>query len=189
MSIEKYRKFLITFAYFAVIALIAFVALRYALPMLAPFVIGAAIAYLLRHPTRLLNRKLSLPYKVAAIIVVLLFYGIIGTLLALLSIKAAGWVADTITLLPTMYQTHAVPFFEEVSSNLEAVFHDLDPEVMTKLEDLGDQLLSSAGDMISSLSGSAVSALSGAAVSLPSLFLRLVLMIISLSSSPSTTKH
>lgn len=179
MHTEKRRNFLITFAYFAVIALLVFAAIRYALPMLAPFVIGAAIAYLLRFPIRFCYRKLKLPYKGAAVIVVLLFYGIIGTLLVLLSIKAAGWVMDAVTLLPTMYQTHALPFFEEVSNNLEKIFHDLDPEVMRKLEDLGDQLLSSAGDLISSLSGKAAAFLSGAAISIPGLFLRLVLTIIS----------
>ena len=179
MPIEKYRRFLITFAYYAVIAALAFVVLRYALPMLAPFVIGAVIAYLLRHPIRLLNRRLSIPYKGAAVLVVLLFYGVIGTLLVLLSVKAANWVISTVTLLPTMYQIHALPFFDEVSHNLERIFRDLDPEVMASLENLGDQLLASAGNLISSLSGSAVGVLSGAATSLPGLFIKLVLMIIS----------
>lgn len=179
MPIEKYRKFLITFAYYAVIALVAFVAIRYALPMLAPFVIGAAIAYLLRHPIRLLHHKLSVPYKGAAVIVVLLFYAIIGSLLVLASIKAASWLADTIANLPTMYQTHAKPFLQEVSTNLERIFRDLDPDVMSVMEDLGEQLINSTGSLISSLSGSAVGALSGAASSLPGLFIQLVLMIIS----------
>ena len=179
MPIEKYRKFLITFAYYGVIALLAFAVIRYALPMLAPFVIGAAIAYLLRHPIRLLNRKLSIPYKGAAVITVLLFYATIGSLLVLASIKAASWVADTVGLLPTMYNTHAVPFFNEVTHNLESIFHDMDPEVMAVLEDLGSQTISSLEGMISSLSVTVVGALSGAATSLPGLFIKLVLMIIS----------
>ena len=84
MQIEKYRKFLITFAYFAVLALLAFVILRYALPMLSPFVIGFVIAYALRRPIRFLHRRLSIPRKLAAIVMVLLCYGILGLLLALL---------------------------------------------------------------------------------------------------------
>ena len=179
MSIEKYRKFLITFAYYGVIALVAFVVIRYALPMLAPFVIGAVVAYLLRHPIRLLNRKLSIPYKGAACIVVALFYGIIGSLLVLASIKAANWMVDTVGLLPTMYTTHAKPFFAEVTTNLERIFHDIDPQVLGVLEDLGNQTLNSLEGMISSLSVTVVGALSGAASSLPGLFIKLVLMIIS----------
>lgn len=178
MPIEKYSKFLITFAYYAVIAAIAYVAVRYALPLLAPFVIGAVIAYLLRFPIRFFNRKLKLPYKGAALLTVLLFYGIIGTALALAGVKAVGWLAGIFNLLPTMYTTHALPFFEEVTLNLENIFRDLDPDVMASLEDVGRQLLEGAGTFISTLSGTAVGALSGAAISLPGLFLDLVLMII-----------
>ena len=92
--IEKYSKFLIAFAYYAVIAALAFVAIRYALPMLSPFVIGAAIAYFLRFPIRFLNRKAKIPYKGAAVIVVLLFYSIIGTALVLAGIKAINWLVS-----------------------------------------------------------------------------------------------
>lgn len=178
MTIEKYRKFLITFAYFAVIAALAFFGLRYALPLLAPFVIGAVIAYLLRLPIRLLNRRLNIPYKGAAVLVVLLFFGIIGTGVVLAGVKAVNWLVATINLLPTMYTTHALPFFEEVTLNLERIFRDMDPDVMAAMENLGTQLVDSAGNMISSLSSKAVGALSGAATSLPGAFLKLVLMII-----------
>lgn len=179
MPMEKYSKFLITFAYYAVIAALAYVVLRYALPMLAPFVIGAAIAYLLRFPIRFLHRKAKLPYKGAAILVVLLFFGLIGTALVLAGVKAINWLVDAINLLPTMYTTHALPFFAEVTQNLEKIFIDLDPDTLSTLENLAQKALDSAGSLISSLSGTAVSALSGAAVSIPGLFLKLVLLIIS----------
>ena len=179
MPMEKYSKFLITFAYYAVIAALAYVAIRYALPMLAPFVIGAVLAYLLRFPIRFLHRKAKLPYKGAAILVVLLFFGLIGTALVLAGVKAINWLVDAINLLPTMYTTHALPFFAEVTQNLEKIFIDLDPDTLSTLENLAQKALDSAGNLISSLSGTAVSALSGAAVSIPGLFLKLVLLIIS----------
>ena len=179
MPMEKYSKFLITFAYYAVIAALAYVAIRYALPMLAPFVIGAVIAYLLRFPIRFLHRKARLPYKGAAILVVLLFFGLIGTALVLAGVKAINWLVDAINLLPTMYTTHALPFFAEVTQNLEKIFIDLDPDTLSTLENLAQKALDSAGNLISSLSGTAVSALSGAAVSIPGLFIKLVLLIIS----------
>ncbi len=179
MPIEKYRKFLISFAYFAVIAAIVVAVVRYAFPMLAPFLIGFAIAYLLRHLIRFLHRKLSLPYKLAAILVVLLFYGTIGWLLVFASIKLANWLIATIGMLPTMYQTHAVPFLQEVIANLQEVFHNLDPAVITTLENLGRQTVESLGSMVSTLSVTVVSALTGAASSLPGLFIKIVLMVIS----------
>ena len=179
MPMEKYSKFLITFAYYAVIAALAYVVLRYALPMLAPFVIGAVLSYLLRFPIRFLHRKAKLPYKGAAILVVLLFFGLIGTALVLAGVKAINWLVDAINLLPTMYTTHALPFFAEVTQNLEKIFIDLDPDTLSTLENLAQKALDSAGNLISSLSGTAVSALSGAAISIPGLFIKLVLLIIS----------
>ena len=175
---DRYKKFLLTFAYYGVIAALVFVAIRYVLPMLTPFVVGAAIAYFLRFPIRWLHRKAKLPYKAAATLTVLLFFALIGALLSLAGIKAVNWLISTFNLLPTMYTTHALPFFQEVTQNLEQIFHGLDPEVVTTLESLGDQLLESASSVISTLSGAAVNVLSGAAISLPGLFLNLVLMII-----------
>ena len=163
---DRYKKFLLTFAYYGVIAALVFVAIRYVLPMLTPFVVGAVIAYFLRFPIRWLHRKAKLPYKAAATLTVLLFFALIGALLSLAGIKAVNWLISTFNLLPTMYTTHALPFFQEVTQNLEQIFHGLDPEVITTLESLGDQLLESASSVISTLSGAAVNVLSGAAISL-----------------------
>ncbi len=177
--IDRYKKFLVTIAYYGVIAALVFLGIRYALPLLAPFLIGAVIAYLLRFPVRWLHRKIKIPYKGAAALTVALFFIVLGALLVLAGVKAVNWLVDTIALLPTMYTTHALPFFEEVTANLEQIFRDLDPGVIATLESVGDRLLESAGTWISSLSSVAVSVLSGAAVSLPGLFLDIVMLIIS----------
>ena len=79
MAIEKYKNFLIKFAYFAIIIAAVYVVVNYGLPMLSPFVIGAVLAYLLRLPVRFLSRKLKMPYKSAAILVAFLFFVILGT--------------------------------------------------------------------------------------------------------------
>ena len=81
---EKRRAFLINFTYFAVIAALAFVLLRYGVSMLAPFVIAFVIAYLLKAPISFLSRKLKLSRRLAAILAVLLFYVTIGSLIGLL---------------------------------------------------------------------------------------------------------
>ena len=79
METEKRRAFIIDFMYFAILALLCFAVLKYAMPLLAPFIIGFALAYLLKGPIRLLSGKLRLNGKISAIVVVLVFYGTIGT--------------------------------------------------------------------------------------------------------------
>ena len=179
MQIEKYRKFLITFAYFAVLALLAFVVLRYALPMLSPFVIGFIIAYALRRPIRFLHRRLSIPHKLAAIVMVLLCYGILGLLLALLGIRAVSWITSFVSTLPWLYQNYAMPFFTEVMANLEQLFRNLDPNVLATLNSISTQALQSVGEALSKLSVTVVGMASGVASALPSFFIKLVLTIIS----------
>ena len=179
MDLERQKKFLINFAYFAVLALAAFVILKYALPMLTPFVIAFLIAYLLRRPIRWLEKYLHLPWKLAAILTILIFYGTVGTVLSLLGIKAISAAATLIGMLPTIYETHAKPFFVEVLSNLEAVFLLMDASVVAALDGVGSQLLQSIGQMVSNLSVTAMGIASGFASALPGTFIKLVLMIIS----------
>lgn len=176
---EKRRNFLVNFAYFGVITFIVVALVRYAMPMLAPFVIAFVIAYLLRPLIKLLRNKLGLRGKLAPVLSVALFYGIIGTLISWLGVEAVTGVIDLVKLMPTLYDTHVLPFMMDVMSNLQRIFAELDPAVVGVLNNLGNQLISSLGQMISNISVAAMGFASGFASSLPGLFIKLVLMIIS----------
>ena len=78
-----------------------------------------------------------------------------------------------------MYQSYAIPFFADVMDRLEVVMAGFDPQVAETLNDLGRKALESVGQMLSSLSVTVVSLASGAATSLPGLFIKMVLIIIS----------
>ena len=75
---EKRQRFIINFLYFAIILVIAAVLLKFALPLLAPFVIGFLIAYCLRRPVRFLAARCRIPWKIAAALMVLIFYVTVG---------------------------------------------------------------------------------------------------------------
>lgn len=87
MKTEERRAFIINFLYYAIWLMIAFVILRYGLPMLTPFVAAFVIAYLLNTPICFAAKRLRLPRKAMAIFAVLLFYCTVGSLIALLFIK------------------------------------------------------------------------------------------------------
>ena len=179
MAVEKYKKFLVKFAYFAVIIALVYVVINYGLPMVSPFVIGAVLAYLLRLPVRFLSRKLRMPYKGAAILVSFLFFVIVGGLIALVGVKTVSWITGFVGRLPDLYQTYAIPFFAEVMDRLEVLMAGFDREVVDALSDLGRKALESVGQMLSSLSVTVVSLASGAATSLPGLLIKVILIIIS----------
>ena len=84
MKTEKRRAFIIHFAYFSILFLMAFVVLKYGLSMLSPFVAAFLIAWVLNGPIGFVSKRLRLSWKAAAILVVLLFYSTIGFLIFLL---------------------------------------------------------------------------------------------------------
>ena len=179
MVLEKRKNFLVNFTYFGVILLLAFLALRYALPLLMPFVIAFAIAYILKKPIQLLTEKLHLPGKLSAILAVILFYTVTGALLTLLGIKAVSGLAALIRNLPTLYETYAQPYFMEILLNLETVLVEMEPALASVLDNVGTQTLQSLGQLISSLSVRVMAFATNLASAVPGLFIKLVLMIIS----------
>ena len=179
METEKRRAFIIDFAYLALMLVTAFIVLKYALPLLAPFVIGFIIAYILRKPIRFLAAKLRLNRKLVAVAVVLVFYCTIGLMITLLGMKAFSATKDLVLDLPTIYNAHFEPMLIGMFNNMEESILSMDDSLIATLEELSDQMLQSLGQMVSGLSVGVMSAISGFASSLPVLFIKLLLMIIS----------
>lgn len=179
MAIEKRKNFLINLGYYGFITLAAVVLLKYILPMIAPFAVAFVIASLLQGPIRFFRKRLHLPHEAAAVLAVLLAYGLISGGLSLLGIRAVGGLMDLIRLVPNLYYTHVLPFFSDILQNLEAVFIRMDADLVAVLDNLGNELIVTLGQKMSELSVVAMSFVTDVASSIPGLFIRLVLMVIS----------
>ncbi len=179
MNLEKQKKFLINVSYLAVLLVGAFVLLKYGLPMLTPFVIAFVIASVLINPIRWLARNLRLPWKLSALLVILVFYGTVGTVIALLGIKLFSTGAALVRSMPEIYESYARPLFLVVMHNVEAWLLRTDASIVAALDGLGSQILQYIGQLVSGASVFAVSIASGVATSLPGMFINLVLMVIS----------
>jgi predicted PurR-regulated permease PerM len=179
MVTEKRKNFLINFTYFAVIVVMALLFLLYVAPLASPFIIGFFIAWVLQKPIRFLRRKLSIPDKMTAILAVLLFYATIGVLISLASVKAFSEIGSLIAMVPTFYSVHVQPLLWDVLTGMEIAFLDMDPSLAATLEDLTRQFLQSLGERVTGWSMAAMGIISSIASSLPALFIKIVLMIIS----------
>lgn len=176
---EKRRKFIINFLYFAIIIALAFFVLRFALSFLFPFVAALFISYILRRPIQFITTKTRLPRKVSAILVVLIFYVTIGTLLVLGSIRAFSYVSDLVQRLPDIYLRYVNPVLTDLFGQLEHALMQADPSILDTVDYLWEQLMQSLRGIVSDLSLTSMEIISNIASSLPMLFIRLVLMIIS----------
>ena len=182
MSVEQKRKFIIDVAYLALILALGYVALQYALPLLLPFVIAFVIAYGLRRPVRFLSRVLHVPKGLVAVLLVVLTYGLIGTLLVVAGIRLAVTVASLVEQIPSFYYSWILPTLTNIFAWLEDLLAKLDPSLMAVLEELQDQLIDMLWQLVSvlpSLLMGGVSAATSLASSLPGLLIRLLLMVIS----------
>ena len=183
MKIEQRRAFIINFVYFLILAVIALFILKYAMPLLSPFVIAFVVAYLLRRPILFASRKTHLPYKATAILAVILCYGTIGTVLALVAVKLFASVAQFVGNLPTLYANHLAQPLTAFFDGLDGFFTQIefiqsDPTLMSALEELESQLIQALGNLVTSVSGSAMGFVTGVATSLPSLFVAVLFTII-----------
>lgn len=176
---EKRQRFIINFLYFAIILAIASVLLKFALPLLAPFVTGFLIAYCLKGPISFLSQRSRLPRKAAAALMVLIFYVTVGTLAALLGIRAFSYVSSLVGSLPRLYTTYVYPLMTDIFERVEQAVAQMDPNLLDTMEYISEQISQSAGQLVSRLSVGSMELVSNVASSLPMLFIRLLMMVIS----------
>ena len=178
MSTEKKKKFIIDVTYLALILVLSYLLLQYALPLLLPFVLAFLIAYVLRRPIRFLSRVLHAPKGLVAVLLVVLTYGTIGLLLALAGIRITATITSVVQQIPSLYSAYILPELTDFFAWLEELLAKLDPSLMSALQELLNMLL----QLVSSLSVVLVGGVSMAtsfATSLPGFLIRLLLMVIS----------
>ena len=181
MDIEKKRAFIINVVYLSILAAFFAVTIKWLIPMLAPFVAACVIVYLLRRPTRFLCRKFGLKKhkKAVAMLLVLLFYSTVGLLIALVSVRVASGIRDLVVRLPRLYTDYAIPIVSDLFVRLENFAYRLDTNLFNLIQGYDEQFLQWLGSFISGVSGKAVGAASNIAAAIPSLFIQIVLMVIS----------
>ena len=171
---EKKQRFIINFLYFAIILAIAYVLLKFAVPLLMPFVIGFLIAYVLKRPIRFLAEKVRIPWKAAAVLLVLIFYATVGLLMALGGIRAFSWISQMVGRLPQIYRSYVEPLMRDIFVNVEERVAQMDPNMLGTLEYVGNQISQSMGQLVSRLSVGSMELISNMASSLPMLFIKLL---------------
>lgn len=179
MQLKKRQAFIINFLYFLILTALLLFLIKYALPLFAPFIIAFIIAYLIRKPALFLSDRLHLNYKLVAVLCLCLFYGSVGFLIVLSGIRALAMLRDLTVRLPALYTAYLQPVLTELFDTIEQSVFPLDASLVSALEDFEGQLIQSVGNIVSKLSFNAMEAVSGIASSLPGIFIRILLTVIS----------
>ena len=174
----KRKRFLINFAFFALIFAISIVIIRFALPALFPFVVALIVTLILRPVVRFMHDKLKMNTRIISVILVILFYGTIGVLVIWLLIELVSLLADRFQDLPAFYQNQIRPFLATLFAEIQKMLHNFDPEMALDFDTSANSLLSSLGSTVMSVSGQFVGKLTDIAVSVPSFLLNIVIMVV-----------
>ena len=175
MQLEKQKNFLITAAYWTVMAAIGYLVIRYLVPISVPFFLGIPIAYLVVRLSRLLHCQ----HKLLRISLILVIYGLIGLLITLLVTKCVSGVTGFVRWLPQFYELKLMPLAQLAYGWFTATVEELDPTMLSALQVVLDSVTSSLKNLVSNLSGVALGLVSGIATGIPSLILSLLAMIFS----------
>ncbi|MEG1523481.1 MAG: sporulation integral membrane protein YtvI [Clostridia bacterium] len=178
MELEKRRNFIINFLYFVIILGISIFLCRYALSAVMPFVIALLVALLLRPIIRFLNEKCRIQKGVAGVVLVLLFYALIGFLLTILSIKFFLAAKAFFLHLPTLYNDTIEPWLFDVFKAMESFTQKLDPKVSAAYDMIAANVTTTLGETIGSLSKQVVGFATNFTLKLPKYLLNLLIMII-----------
>lgn len=179
MDYSKQKRFIVGVLFASSIGLLIFMTINYGLKLASPFIFAAIFAYFLRRPAHFINKTTNIPYKLAALFLVALFFCIIGVLIGLLGVKLVSLLIDFLSGLPFFYKDQLVPALNELFADIETSVARVDPSLKPFLNDLFSQLIQLVGELVSGISVKLVSLISGIASSLPLVFIKTLLMIIS----------
>ena len=179
MTTEKKKRVIIDIVYVAVLGLSIFFVLHYAIPLILPFVIGFAIAYILKPLIRKLHHVSKVPMKFVSLFTIIMFYTIFVTLLLWFGVEIFNYVKSLFQTLPDLYENTLYPWLSDGLNNLLIMAEKLDPVIYESILEYNKNLLQTFGDIISSVSVFSVAWISNYANRIPSLFINLLITIIS----------
>lgn len=174
-KIERRRRFLINTAFFAVIAAIAYVLLKYALPVIMPFFIAFIISAILQPVIDFLRKRVKLGQKGAASIVVVLFLCTIGVLLVCIIIKLVISLTDIIAAAPAYYTNTIQPALRNLIDYAQNLLRKFDSDITLDY----NEIIPSLSDLIPSIK-SIFSFTTNILTSVPGFFITVLITIISI---------
>src|SRR5690554_6323662 len=167
MSLERRKNFIINLSYYLLIAAIIYIVIKYLLGLLTPFIIGFLVAFGLQSSIKFLAKKLRLAKKFVAVILVLLFYIVIGSLVFWLGVAVFAWLRDVVERLPGIYAMEIEPVLARIFISLETFMARYDLTLVQLLAELRVSMSQSIANIVSEISSMAIAAITSTVSLLP----------------------
>lgn len=175
MNLEKQKAFIIHVIFFSILLAFVYVAIKYILPLLMPFVIGAVLAVCFRRLIDIISTKTKIKRSYVAIVILLVFYGIVGFFISLIGYKIVNTIGDVFYKLPSLYKNTLMPAIQNMVNQVNNFF----PGLEEPLNDFMSNIDKSIFSFLTNASSTIAFTLTGIAGQLPSLLIKLIFTIVS----------
>lgn len=179
MQIEKKREFIINVVYMLIILAMTYFIAKYLLGILFPFVLGFLIALSLTPLVKWINKKININNKIISIIVLLLFYGIIGSGLFVLFLKIFTILKNLFESLPAIFQNDIQPLINQFTEWSKEIFYQINPEIIDFIQQFDKNIMDQLASIVKNFSTSSINLLTAMVTKLPRFLIAFFLTIIS----------
>ncbi len=176
--VEKRRAFIINTVYFAIIAILVLLGVRYVLSWVMPFIIGFFIAFISKPAVKGLCKVTHMNRKLSATIVLILEYAAIVFLFWSLGAKIYESLVGLFASLPKYYDETILPFINKLVIMVEDISSRISPEVMDEIYSTIESASASIRSSVFKLSSTVVERLAGVTVKVPFFFISFVFTIL-----------
>lgn len=123
MEIEKRKKFLIDFSYITIVGILIFLAAKFLIVYLLPFVIATVIAFLMQKPSEVVSDRLHIKKQIIAAVFSVAVYFVIAIALGFLIYRLTVALGFFLSTLPELFDK-AVILFDSLNSKISNIFSD-----------------------------------------------------------------
>ncbi|MBR5153076.1 MAG: sporulation integral membrane protein YtvI [Clostridia bacterium] len=177
--IQKRKGFIINTIFFALILVLAYIALEYVLVWVMPFLLGFLVALVFRPLIRFLCDRLKLNRRACAFVVLLLGYGLLGFLVWRLGFSLFGSIKEFCMNLPSIFADEIAPFFNAAGEGVLDFAQWIAPNMAGEVEALLNGSLEGLQTTLGSLSTDMLSGIAGVSAKLPLWTISFVFTILS----------
>ena len=180
MTVENKKNFLINLLFASAVLFLIYLAYRYVLFLVFPFVIGLIIAAAVQKPVELLNKASRIPRKICAIICVMLTLGIVGVILWLFGSRIVSEIISLFMQVPEFVRTQWPGIYSNIATRLSAIFHALPPEIAEQVKEGANSMTGELTTTITRFATSVgTSIASFTASNLPNFLVNIIITIVS----------
>ena len=181
MTTEKKRAWIIDIVFASMVLALAFLAIKYLMGWIMPFVIGFIIAAIIQKPVGWATRKTHIPRGIVSVVFVLFILGILG---AAFYAIATNLVSESISLAkktPEFFGENWPLINQNINSRLSGIIQSLPESIGLRIRDainnadIETEIMGYLTNFASNIGKSAT----GFAVSIPSMIITFIITIVS----------